>query len=364
MIRTRLAEPRVAGVDALDTPAVVVDLDVAERNIDRFQAYADRHGLAVRPHIKTHKLPALARRQLAAGAVGITCQKVSEAEAMVEGGGIDDVLITYNVVGAGKLARLVQLARRVRLAVTADHSAVVDGLALAFADEAPLRVLVECDTGAARCGVQTPEQACALARRIAAAPGLAFGGLMTYPRAGGPAGAQAFLADAKRRCEDTGLAVEVVTSGGSPDMWRAHEAPIVTEYRPGTYVYMDRSLVLDGVCTFEDCALTVLATVVSTPTPARAVIDAGSKTLTSDIRTMTGYGHVLGRGDLVIDQLSEEHGRITAADGGPTGLGIGERVRIVPNHACVVSNLFDTVTTRRAGEIAGTVPVAARGRVW
>jgi len=348
---------------ALDTPAVVVDLDVAERNIDRFQAYAERHGLAVRPHIKTHKLPALARRQVAAGAVGITCQKVSEAEAMVEHGGLDDVLITYNILGAAKLDRLVALARRVRLAVTADHPAVVDGLAAAFAAAAPLRVLVECDTGAARCGVQTPAEAVELARHIAAAGGLEFGGLMTYPRAGGPLGAQAFLADAKRRCEDAGLAVGVVTSGGSPDMWRAHEAPVVTEYRPGTYVYMDRSLVRDGVCSFADCALTVLATVVSTPTPARAVVDAGSKTLSSDLRALTGYGHVLGRPDLIIDQLSEEHGRIVAADGGPTGLAVGERVRIVPNHACVVANLVDAVTTLRGGEVAGTVPVAARGRV-
>ena len=356
--------PAAAGSTELDTPAVVVDLDVAERNIDRFQAYADRHGLAVRPHIKTHKLPALARRQLAAGAVGITCQKVSEAEAMVAGGGLDDVLLTYNVLGAAKLARLVQLARTVRLAVTADHPAVVDGLAAAFADETPLRVLVECDTGAARCGVATPAEAVQLAERIAGAPGLAFAGLMTYPRAGGPAGAQAFLAEAKALAEAAGLAVEVVTSGGSPDMWRAHEAPVVTEYRPGTYVYMDRSLVLDGVCTVADCALTVLATVVSTPTPERAVIDAGSKTLTSDIRTMTGYGHVVGRDDLVVDQLSEEHGRLTVTGGGPTRLTVGDRVRIVPNHACVVSNLVDAVTTLRGGAVAGTVPVAARGRVW
>jgi D-serine deaminase-like pyridoxal phosphate-dependent protein len=355
--------PDAAALAALDTPAVLVDLDVAERNVDRFQAYADAHGLVARPHVKTHKLPSLARRQLAAGAVGITCQKVSEAEAMVAAGGVDDVLLTYNVVGEAKLTRLVRLARRVRLAVTADHPAVVDGLSDAFRDEVPLRVLVECDTGAARCGVVSPEQAVDLARCIDAAPGLAFGGLMTYPRAGGPQSAQAFLAAAKAGCEAAGLAVEVVTSGGSPDMWRAHTAPVVTEYRPGTYVYMDRSLVRDGVCGFEDCALTVLATVVSTPTPERAVVDAGSKTLTSDTRGLEGFGHVLGRFDLAIDQLSEEHGRVTAG-GEATGLRVGERVRIVPNHACVVSNLFDAVTTLRGGEITGSVAVAARGRVW
>lgn len=351
----------MTGLASLDTPVVVVDLDVAERNIDRFQAYADGHGLAVRPHIKTHKLPFLARRQVRAGAVGITCQKVSEAEAMVADGGLDDVLITYPILGAAKLERLKALAARVRLAVVADDAAVVDGLAQAFASEPPLRVFVECDTGAERCGVQTPEAALTLAQRIDAAPGLAFAGFMTYPRAGGPAGAQRFLSAAKGLAESAGLAVDVVTSGGSPDMWRAHEAPVVTEYRPGTYVYMDRSLVLDGTCTLEDCALSVLATVVSVPTDRRAIIDAGSKTLSSDIRTMTGYGHVLGRRDLVIDQLSEEHGRLVSQ--GPIGLRVGDRVRIVPNHACVVTNLFDEVTTVRGAEVEGPVNVAARGRV-
>lgn len=346
----------------VDTPAVLVDLDVAERNIDRFQAYADDHGLRVRPHIKTHKLPFLARRQVAAGAVGITCQKVSEAEAMVAAGGLEDVLITYDILGDAKLARLKRLAERVRLAVVADNETVVDGLARAFADGPPLAVLVECDTGAERCGVQTPEAASALAKRIDGAPGLTFGGLMTYPRSGGPEGAQRFLGAAKALCEQAGLVVEVVTSGGSPDMWRAHEAPVVTEYRPGTYVYMDRSLVLDGTCTLADCALTVLATVVSVPTPHRAIIDAGSKALTSDIRTMTGYGHVLGRDDIVIDQLSEEHGRLVSE--GPIALRVGERVRIVPNHACVVTNLFDRVTTVRGPKVEGEVTVAARGQVW
>lgn len=352
----------MAGFAEVDTPAVLVDLDVAERNIDRFQAYADRHGLKVRPHIKTHKLPALARRQVSAGAVGITCQKVSEAEAMVADGGLDDVLITYDILGLAKLEHLRRLAGRVRLAVVADNERVIDGLSEAFAHAQPLRVLVECDTGAERCGVQTPQAALALARRIHEAPGLGLGGLMTYPRAGGPSGAQAFLAEAKGLCEAAGLAIDVVTSGGSPDMWRAHEAPVVTEYRPGTYVYMDRSLVLDGTCALEDCALTVLTTVVSVPTDHRAIIDAGSKTLSSDIRTMTGYGHVLGRDDIVIDQLSEEHGRLVSE--GPIGLEVGERVRILPNHACVVSNLFDAVTTVRGNTVLGPVPVAARGRVW
>lgn len=344
------------------TPAVLVDLDVVRRNIARFQDYADAHGLEVRPHIKTHKLPEIARMQLAAGAVGITCQKVSEAEAMVEGTPeIADVLITYNIVGSEKLARLAALARRVRLSVVADSAAVVDGLAATFVSApAPLRVLVECDTGAHRCGVATPEAAAQLAQHIAAASGLVFGGLMTYPPVGAAAAVEDFMGRAKALIEAAGLTVPVVTSGGTPSMMSAADAPVTTEYRPGTYVYNDRSLVERGVCGWEDCALTVLATVVSVPAPNRAIIDAGSKTLTSDLLGLTGYGHVLGRPDLAIDQLSEEHGRLVSER--PIGLHVGDRVRIVPNHACVVTNMVDAVHVLEDGTLTPW-PVAARGRI-
>ncbi len=349
-------------VDAISTPAVVVDIDVAERNIARFQSYADGRQLRVRPHIKTHKLPAVAEMQLRAGAIGITCQKISEAEAMAAGSeAIRDILITYNIVGEDKLEALRGLAGRVKLSVVADSATVIDGLSAAFASAAPLTVLVECNVGADRCGVGTPEEAAELARRIAASPGLAFGGLMTYPPVNGAAKVQAFMTAAKGVIEASGLAVPRVSSGGTPDMMRAHEAPVTTEYRPGTYVYNDRSLVARGVCGWDDCALTVLATVVSTPAPNRAIIDAGSKILTSDLLGLTGHGHVLGRPNLVVDQLSEEHGRLIAPDG-VTGLRVGDRLRIVPNHACVVTNMVDAVHVVRGGETA-LWPVAARGKV-
>ncbi|MHB0951195.1 MAG: D-TA family PLP-dependent enzyme [Allorhizobium sp.] len=349
--------------ESVNTPAVLVDLDIARRNIDRFQAYADAHGLKVRPHIKTHKLPAIAEMQLRAGAVGITCQKVSEAEAMVAGSPeIRDVLITYNILGSEKLRHLAALARKVALAVVADSEVVVDGLSAAFAKEpTPLRVLVECNTGADRCGVATPEAAAALARRIVDAPGLSFGGLMTYPPAGGTASVQSFMSHAKALIEADGMAVATITSGGTPSMMEAALAPVTTEYRPGTYVYNDRSLVMRGACGFEDCALTVLATVVSVPAANRAIIDAGSKTLTSDLFGLTGHGHVLGRSDIAIDQLSEEHGRLVSE--GPIGLAVGDRVRIVPNHACVVTNMVDTIKVIEDGRLAGTWPVTARGRI-
>lgn len=343
-----------------ETPAVLVDLAVVRRNITRFQSYADAHGLKVRPHIKTHKLPAVAQMQLAAGAVGITCQKVSEAEAMVAGmPDLRDVLITYNIVGADKLARLAALARRVDLSVVADSEAVVAGLSAAFAREPrPLTVLVECDTGARRCGIARPEEAAVLARTIAASPGLVFGGLMTYPPVGAADDVETFMVEAKALIEASGIPVPVVTSGGTPSMMHAAEAPVTTEYRPGTYVYNDRSLVERGVCGWDDCALTVLATVVSVPAPDRAIVDAGSKTLTSDLLGLAGYGHVRGRPDIAIDQLSEEHGRLVSTR--PIDLQVGDTVRIVPNHACVVTNMVDAVYALD-GERLARWPVPARG---
>ncbi|MCW5693281.1 MAG: D-TA family PLP-dependent enzyme [Pseudolabrys sp.] len=339
----------------------MIDLDKVERNIKRHQDYANAHGLKLRPHIKTHKLPRIAEMQLRAGAIGVTCQKISEAEAMVAGSPeIKDVLITYNILGAEKLEKLAELAKKVWLSVVADNETVVAGLSQRFAGEArPLSVLVECDTGAHRCGVATPEGAAALAQIIAASPGLIFGGLMTYPPPDGAAAVQEFMTSAKALIEAKGIAVPVITSGGTPSMAKAGDAPVTTEYRAGTYVYNDRSLVARGACDWDDCALTVLATVVSVPAANRAIIDAGSKALTSDLLGLQGYGHVLGRDDIRIDQLSEEHGRLMSD--GPIGLKVGDRVRIVPNHACVVTNLVDRLYLTRAGNVVATAPVVARG---
>ncbi|WP_241484090.1 D-TA family PLP-dependent enzyme [Ruegeria sp. ANG-R] len=336
---------------------------MAEANISRFQTYCDSHGIKVRPHIKTHKMPALANFQIGRGAIGITCQKISEAEAMIADGGIDDVLITYNILGEAKLARLRALSEKVKLSVVADNLTVVRGLSGAFATAtSPLPVLVECDTGAARCGVSDPEEAATLAAEIDALPGLTFRGLMTYPPAGAASKVTAWLTQTKNLIAAKGLSVEVVSSGGSPDMWHAHEMPLATEYRIGTYAYNDRSLVERGTCSWEDCALTVLATVVSVPSEKRAIIDAGSKVLTSDLLGLNGHGHILGRDDLVIDQLSEEHGRIVSE--GPIGLEVGDQVQIVPNHACVVANMLNRVELVRGSKHLGSTPVAARGQVW
>lgn len=349
-------------IAALDTPAVLIDIDRVEANLKRVQAYADKHGLKLRPHIKTHKLPRFARRAMELGAVGITVQKLGEAEVFADAG-ITEIFLPYNIIGAAKLARLKALHERVHISVTADSPETVDGLSATFATApVPLTVLVECDTGMGRCGVQTPAQAWALAEKIAKSPGLRFGGLMTYPAAGQVEANAAWLAAAKLALTSAGLVPEIVSNGGTPDIWRAHEVTAATEHRPGTYIYMDRYQVAKGVGTFDDCALTVLATVVSRPTENRAIIDAGSKALTSDTLGLTGFGLIEAYPEAVIVGLSEEHGTIDLSNCASKPR-IGDKLRIIPNHACVVSNLFDRVTLISKDAVVETVTVDARGRV-
>lgn len=346
----------------VDTPAVIIDLAVVERNILRAQSLMDSHGVSLRPHIKTHKMSSIARAQIAAGARGITVQKLGEAEIMADAG-IDDILISYNIVGDEKLARLFDLTARVRLAVVADSDAVVAGLARwAGKDGGSLSVLVECDTGMRRCGVANPEDAAQLASRIARTPGLSFGGLLTYPLPQQRKQVNQWLAEAERACKSAGHSPRTISSGGTPDLFDGPPDGVVTEYRVGTYVYNDRSLISRGSCLQQDCALTVWSTVVSANSADRAVIDAGSKVLTSDLLGMADYGLVVGRPDISISGLSEEHGHLRLApDGGP--LFVGQPLRIVPNHACVVSNLVDQVCFVRGDYLVGFETVTARGKV-
>ena len=347
----------------LETPAVLIDLDRAEANLKRAQDAADKAGIALRPHIKTHKLPYFAKRQVALGAVGITVQKLGEAEVMADAG-LTDLLLTFNIIGAAKLKRLQALHKRVTIRVVADSADCVAGLASTFTDvHHPLGVLVECDTGMGRCGVQSPAAAIELARQIIAAPGLAFAGLMTYPAAGKYQAAVQWLADAKSAFFAADIDLPAITTGGTPDIWHMDEAArVATEYRPGTYIYMDRSQVAAGAATYEDCALTVLATVVSRPTENRAIVDAGSKALTSDLLGLQGHGYVVEYPDAKVVGLSEEHGTLDVS-ACATKPKIGDTVRIIPNHCCPVTNLFDKVNFIRNGELVETVAVAARGRV-
>jgi D-serine deaminase-like pyridoxal phosphate-dependent protein len=346
----------------IETPAVLIDLDIVEANIAAAQAHFDAIGVQFRPHIKTHKIPRLARLQLREGASGIAVQKLSEAEIFAAEG-FDDILLCFNLLSPTKIQRLRRLADTCSLTVVADNLETVDALSAGFADSAHrLAVLVECDTGMGRCGVQSPQAAADLACAIDSAPGLQFQGLMTYPAIQAEAAVQSFMSAAKARCIAAIGHCQTISSGGTPTMADAALAPVVTEYRAGTYIYNDRSLVARGACAWKNCALTVLATVVSRPTPTRAILDAGSKSLTSDLLGLQGYGHVVEYPDAQITALSEEHAILTLNPDQP-GPAVGDRLHIIPNHACPVSNLVDHVYLHRGGHLTGDQNVAARGCV-
>lgn len=344
-------------IDELETPVATVDLDILERNIERLQAYLSTHGIVNRPHIKTHKIPEIAHRQIRAGAAGITCQKLGEAEVMVQAG-IRDVFIPYNILGARKLERLASLMKRAEISVTADSEVTVRGLpeAARLAGK-PLRVLVEFDTGANRCGVQTPQEASDLARLINRQEGLVFGGLMTYPT---NEKTDPFVLEVRNLLSSDGLLVERVSAGGTSCMWQAHEHPEVTEHRAGMYVYGDRATVNSGAMSIDDCSYRVISTVVSRPTSDRGILDAGSKTLSSDLLGLDGHGLVLEYPEARIYALSEEHGH-TDFSACPKKPEIGERVTIITNHCCVSSNLFNQIVGIRQERVELVWPIAARG---
>lgn len=346
-------------LDDLETPVPVVDIDRMEANITRLQTYLDEHRIANRPHIKTHKIPAIARLQMEAGAVGITCQKLSEAEVMADAG-FDDIFLPYNIIGESKLKRLMSLAGRVRLSVTADSAYTVRGLSRSAEQHGiTLNVLVECDTGAHRCGVQSPDEAAELARLIGSLPNLQFGGLMTYPTNEHLDG---FVQQTRSLLKDDGLQIKRVSGGGTPCMWEAHTHPELSEHRAGIYVYGDRLTLRSGAVTLDTCALKIFSTVVSRPTADRGILDSGSKTLSSDLHGLDGYGYICEYPQAKIYALTEEHGHVdfSACARKPE---IGERLSIIPNHCCTVTSLFDEMIGVRNRQVEVTWKVAARSTV-
>jgi len=349
-------------VTDLDTPAVTVDLDVMAENIRRVQSLLDKHGVANRPHIKTHKIPAIGRMQMQAGAVGITCQKLGEVEVFVEAGVADDILLTYNVLGRQKADRLMTLARRVRrLAVVLDNETVARGLSeAAVRHGVDLPFLIECDTGFGRNGVQSPDAALDLARTAMRLPRLAFEGLMTFPNRDPET--RVFFERTSELFRRAGIALPVISGGGTPALATVGRFPMLTEHRAGTCVYNDAMVVASGSASWDQCAMRVRATVVSRPTGDRAVVDAGTKVMTSDQYGMKGYGHVVEFPEAVITGLSEEHG-IVDLGACPERPVVGDVVHLIPNHCCVVTNMVDEVYGVRAGAVELVWPVAARGMV-
>ncbi|MEO6529178.1 MAG: alanine racemase [Gemmatimonadaceae bacterium] len=357
---------------AVETPALVVDLDRLDQNLARAAEYAAAHGLALRPHVKTHKSPFVAAAQLRLGARGLTCATAREAEVMSEV--CDDVLVAYPPVGRARARRLAGLPASVRLTVALDSEDAATELARAARDaRREINVYVELDLGMHRVGVATVDAAVALARHVAESEGLVFDGLAFYPgHVREPMREQddklealdLALSRALERFDDAGLAPRVVSGGSTPTLWRTHELPSVNELRPGTYVYNDRGTVATGACGLDDCALTVLATVVSTSVQGQAVIDAGTKALGREPSTGAegeGFGMLLDRPDVLVSRLSEEHGVLDLARTSWRPA-IGETVRVVPNHVCVAVHLHDLVYGLRAGRVERSWPVTARGR--
>jgi D-serine deaminase-like pyridoxal phosphate-dependent protein len=355
----------------LDTPALLVDLDRLERNIEQMAALARVHAVALRPHVKTHKSTAIARMQIDAGAIGLTVAKLDEAEVFASAG-FAELFIAYELVTPAKLERAIALAARVQLAFGVDSIAGID-LAAAAATRAAtrLRVRIEIDSGLHRCGV-SPEDAVALADRIGAHPGLELDGVFTHA---GHAYAAQSAAELERigaeEAESVLRAAELIGSVGSisvgntPTAARSIAAAGVTEARPGNYVFYDGMQVALGAAGPEDCALTVAATVISRPAGDRAVVDAGAKTLGLDrgahgSSSLPHYGSLV-EADGALARLSEEHGVVEVP--ASSRLAVGDPVRILPNHACAVANLADGYAVVRAGRVVDWWPVDAAGAV-
>ena len=356
-----LGSPR----EAIDTPSLVIDLDALDRNIKRMADFFAAVPANLRPHSKTHKTPIIAKKQIEAGARGITCAKVGEAEVMVQGG-IDDILIANEVVGATKIARLVGLARHAKMTVAVDDARNVADLSeAARAAGAILGVLVEVNVGMDRCGVEPGEPALALARRVLESPGLQLRGLMGYEghtvtipdRAQREAAARAamkLLVDTRDLLVSRDVPVEVVSSGGTGTYDITGRYPGVTEVEAGSYATMDGDYARLGL-PFEN-ALTLLATVISRPSSDRAILDFGLKSATPDHGVPQPKDRSLGE----ITRLSEEHARLDLKPGANPRP--GDKIEVIPGHGCTTINLHDRFYGVRDGRVETVWEIAARGR--
>ncbi|HEX5482185.1 MAG TPA: alanine racemase [Terriglobia bacterium] len=359
-------------VNQLPTPALVIDLDALERNLGRVARHCREHGLGLRPHTKTHKTLEVARMQLERGAVGLTVAKVGEAEVMAAAGP-EEILVAYPIYGVEKLRRLAAVAKRIRILLSLDSETTARELsAAAEAQGAVFGVLVEFDAGLHRCGLPPGPECVRLARTVSTLPGLKFRGLMTYP--GNIWGAAPerqenakHVADAVRQAlaafEEARMPVEIVSAGSTPSALL--DIPGVTEIRPGTYVYNDLNTYYQGLCALEDCAARVVATVVSNAVPGRAMIDAGSKTLSSDLLgsgPKEGYGMIVEAPEAKLFKLNEEHGHLDLSNV-PRAFRVGEVVTVIPNHVCTCVNMHDEIFLARNQEVTGSWRVAARGKI-
>jgi D-serine deaminase-like pyridoxal phosphate-dependent protein len=361
-------------IEDLPTPCIVIDAATVRRNLARVASYAREHGLGVRPHTKTHKSTLLARMQMEQGAVGLTVAKVGEASIMA--GVTDNLLMAYPAVDRRRCAELASLARGRTVRIGIDSIAAADCLnAAAVAAGVIIGILIDLDVGHHRTGVQSPQESLELGQHVENTRGLRLDGVMFFPgQISSPPAEQApalktvssLLESIVAAWRKSGLEANIVSGGSTPTLFQSHLIPQLTEIRPGTYVYNDMNSVRGGCATLDDCAARIIATVVSTAVPGQVVLDAGSKTLTSDRcgpAPDSGHGYVLEYPNAKIVKLSEEHAQVdvTACDRRPK---VGERVTVIPNHICPCINLQDAVYWKEPGEPAREMKVDARGKVF
>jgi len=366
-------------IHELETPCLVIDAEILRRNIKAMQAICNQHGCALRPHIKTHKSAEIARMQVEAGAVGITCAKISEAEVMAEGG-LGDIFIAYPLIGTGKIERAIQLAKKLeRLILAVDsHTGAQAFSEAALRHGIELEVRLEVDTGAKRTGLPL-EDAVDLAVAVSKLPGLRLTGLYTFkgmvhearPTRDVEQAAEEecmLLSQVAEMLAQRGIQIQDLSAGSTPTGASCAASGKVTEIRPGTYVFYDQMCLENGACTERDIAAYIRATVVSTPAPNYAVIDGGSKTFPTDTvlnqppLSPHSYGYVRGRDNLRLDRLSEEHGMLRTPDGNPTGLQVGDVLELIPFHICPAVNLQNNMYLLENGSVR-KLPVDARGMV-
>jgi D-serine deaminase-like pyridoxal phosphate-dependent protein len=357
----------------LATPALTIDLDTLDRNLERMAQYCRKYRLNLRPHTKTHKTPELAHMQVERGAVGVTVAKVGEAEVMAAAG-LDNILVAFPVLGRQNLRRLAKVALERRVFVSLDNETAAMELSRSASEVgAKIEVLAEFDAGLRRCGVEPGPELLQLAQKIEKMPSLRFAGLMTYPgciwgseQERRREAQQVFsrVQTALEAFEKAGMALEIVSGGSTPSAGFSHQLGF-TEIRPGTYVYNDMNTVYQDACRLEDCAARVVTTVISTAVPGRAVIDAGSKALSSDLTrsgVADGYGYVVEAPDAPIIKLNEEHGYLDTGRS-EHRFKVGEVLTVIPNHVCTCVNLHDEVFLVRNEQFQRTWRVAARGKI-
>jgi D-serine deaminase-like pyridoxal phosphate-dependent protein len=360
-------------IGEIETPALLIDAEKLQHNLRKVADYCNAHHLALRPHTKTHKIPEIARMQVGYGAPGITVAKVAEAEVMADAG-INDIVVVYPVWGGSKWKRLAELARRVRISVAMDSLVVAQGISKA-AGKAGVEVGIrlEFDTGFGRCGLPADSNSIEVARTIRGLPHLRWEGISVYPGH--------IMGNREIREQDIVLENQqldrlyalfdaadipypVVSGGNTPAAFMSHRFHKITEIRPGTYVFNDRNTVEAEAASYEECAATVLATVVSTSVAGRAIIDAGSKTLSSDA-LLSGdrkhHGYIRDHPEITLYDISEEHGHLQVPD--HSRIRVGDRLRVIPNHICPCINLQERVFVVSGDQVVDQWKVSGRGMV-